>query len=166
MKRRENNRMVSFFFYPKTIAVIGATNNPKKFGNAVTINLLNNSKPQSELFLVSHQSQEISGVKCYKSILEISKDIDVAIILVPARVIDDVIDQCIKKRVKGIIIITAGFGEINENGKIKEFKHRSKCIFYSNCSFRKHWDDKSIRFFWVRNLLCNGKRTYWLFKIR
>ena len=125
--------MVSFFFYPKTIAVIGATNNPKKFGNAVTINLLNNANSQSELFLVSHKSQEIFGVKCYKSILDIPKDIDIAIILVPARVIDDVIDQCIKKRVKGIIIITAGFGEINENGKIKEIEIAKKC---SNAGIR------------------------------
>ena len=66
MKGRKNNIMVSLFFYPKTIAVIGATSNPKKFGNAVTINLLKNSNLQSELFLVSRNSQEISGVKCYK----------------------------------------------------------------------------------------------------
>ena len=89
--------MVSFFFNPKTIAVIGATSNPKKFGNAVTVNLLKNPSLQSELFLVSRNSQEISGVKCYKSILEIPIDIDVVIILVPAKVIDEVIDQSIKK---------------------------------------------------------------------
>jgi len=119
--------MVLFFFYPKTIAVIGATNNPKKFGNAVTINILKNENLQSEVFLVSPKSQEIAGLKCYKSILEIPKDIDIAIILVPARVIDEVIDQCIEKKVKGIIIITAGFGEINEEGKKKEHDITAKC---------------------------------------
>lgn len=119
--------MVIFFFYPKTIAVIGATNNPKKFGNAVTINILKNKNLQSEIFLVSPKSQEIAGLKCYKSILEILKDIDIAIILVPARVIDEVIDQCIEKKVKGIIIITAGFGEINEEGKKKEHEITAKC---------------------------------------
>jgi acyl-CoA synthetase (NDP forming) len=127
VKRRKNNIMVSFFFYPKTIAVIGATNNPKKFGNAVTVNLLKNASLQRELFLVSHKSQEISGIKCYKSILEIPKDIDVAIILVPVDVIDEVVEQCIKKKVKGIIIITAGFGEINEEGKKKEIEIGKKC---------------------------------------
>ena len=119
--------MVSFFFNPKTIAVIGATSNPKKFGNAVTVNLLKNPSLQSELFLVSRNSQEISGVKCYKSILEIPTDIDVAIILVPAKVIDEVIDQCIKKNVKGVIIITAGFGEINKEGKKKEIEIAQRC---------------------------------------
>ena len=120
--------MVSFFFYPKSIAVIGATSNPKKFGNAVTINLLKNPNLQSDIFLVSRKSQEISGLKCYKSILEIPKEIDVAVILVPARVIDEVIDQCIRKKVKGIVIITAGFGEINEEGKKKEIEIAEKCI--------------------------------------
>ena len=119
--------MVSFFFYPKTIAVIGATNNPKKFGNAVTINLLRNKNLQSELFLVSPTSQEILGLKCYKSILETPVDIDVAIILVPVVTIDKVIDQCIMKKVKGIIIITAGFGEINDEGKRKEKEICEKC---------------------------------------
>ena len=119
--------MVSFFFFPRTIAVIGATSNPKKFGNAVTINILRNKYLQSELFLVSHKSQEIMGLKSYKSILEIPEDIDIAIILVPARVIDQIIDQCIEKKVKGIIIITAGFGEINEEGKKKEYKINAKC---------------------------------------
>jgi acyl-CoA synthetase (NDP forming) len=125
--RRKNNKMVSFFFFPKTIAVIGATSNPKKFGNAVTINILQNESLQSEIFLVSHKSQEIMGLKCHKSILEIPKDIDIAIILVPARVIDNVIDHCIEKKVKGIIVVTAGFGEINEEGKKKEYEIYTKC---------------------------------------
>jgi len=119
--------MVAFFFYPKTIAVIGATSNPKKFGNAVTINILKNKNLQSEVFLVSQKSQEIAGLKCFKSILEIPRDIDIAIILIPAKVINEVINQCIEKRVKGIIIVTAGFGEINKEGKKKELEIAAKC---------------------------------------
>ncbi|MFX1454027.1 MAG: CoA-binding protein [Promethearchaeota archaeon] len=119
--------MLTYFFNPRTIALIGATNNPKKFGNAVTINILKSKNAESELFLVSHKNQTISGLQCYNSIIDIPKDIDIAIILVPARVIDEVINQCIKKRVKGIIIITAGFGEINDEGKKKELEIIKKC---------------------------------------
>ncbi|MHA2007331.1 MAG: acetate--CoA ligase family protein [Promethearchaeota archaeon] len=119
--------MVSFFFYPKTIAVIGATNNPKKFGNAVTINILQNKNLQCDLFLVTPTSEEILGLKCYKSILEVPVDINVAIISVPAKVVDEVIDQCINKKVKGIIVITAGFGEIDDEGKRKEREIGKKC---------------------------------------
>ncbi|MHA2185943.1 MAG: CoA-binding protein, partial [Promethearchaeota archaeon] len=119
--------MISFFFYPRSIAVIGATSNPKKFGNAVTINILQNKNITKDIFLVSRNSREISGLKCYNSILDIPREIDIAIILVPAQYIDEVIDQCIEKQVKGIIIITAGFGEINEEGKRKEFEIVKKC---------------------------------------
>ncbi|MFX1477016.1 MAG: acetate--CoA ligase family protein [Promethearchaeota archaeon] len=127
LKKRKKSEMMSFFFFPESIAIIGATSNPKKFGNAVTINILKNQEFRKRLFLVSHTSQEISGLKCYKSILDIPREIDVAIILVPAEVIDEVIDQCIEKKVRGIIIITAGFGEINEEGKKKEIEIADKC---------------------------------------
>ena len=119
--------MVSFFFYPKTIAVIGATDNPQKFGNAVTINILQNKNLNSEIFLVSPTGKEISGLKCYLSVLDIPKDVDIAIILVPSKVIDKVVDQCISKNVKGIIIVTAGFGELNKEGKKKEREISSRC---------------------------------------
>jgi len=127
VRRRIIKFMISFFFEPRSIAVIGATSNPKKFGNAVTTNILQNKNISKDIFLVSRNSREISGLKCYYSILDIPRKIDIAIILVPAQYIDEVIDQCIEKRVKGIIIITAGFGEINEEGKKKEIKIVKKC---------------------------------------
>ncbi len=115
------------FFFPKSIAVIGATANPRKFGNAVTINILKNKNLESELFLVTQKSNEILGLKCYKSILDVPKDVDLAIILVPAKAVDGVIDQCIEKQVKSIIIVTAGFGEINQEGKKAEKRIAEKC---------------------------------------
>jgi acetyl-CoA synthetase (ADP-forming) len=119
--------MVEFFFNPKTIAVIGATANPKKFGNAVTINILQNKELECELFLITKSSQEVKGIKCYPSILEVQKAIDLAIILVPSEIVDSVIDDCIQKKVKGIIIITAGFGEIDAKGRERENLIAKKC---------------------------------------
>ncbi|MFX1495909.1 MAG: acetate--CoA ligase family protein [Promethearchaeota archaeon] len=119
--------MLDFFFYPKSIAVIGATANPKKFGNAVTLNIISNTNLESELFLVSHKSKDILGFKSYTSILEIPKEIDLAIILVPAKIVEDVIEECIEKKVKGIIIVTAGFGEIDDKGKLIEQRIAKKC---------------------------------------
>ena len=125
--RRLNRRVISLFFSPKTIAVIGATANPKKFGNAVTINILRNKDLDSELYLITQNSKEILGIKCYKSILDIHKDIDLVIILVPAKAVGGVIDECIEKCVKCVIIITAGFGEINQEGKKAEEIIAQKC---------------------------------------
>jgi len=119
--------MLSVFFNPKSIAVIGATADPKKFGNAVTTNILKNKNLTSKVYLISRGSKEIEGLDTYSSILDVSDSIDIAIILVPAKVVDSVIDQCIEKRVKGIIIVTSGFGEIDEKGKIEEKRIVSKC---------------------------------------
>ncbi|TFG11674.1 MAG: acetyl-CoA synthetase, partial [Promethearchaeota archaeon] len=119
--------MTNFFFYPKSIAVIGATANPKKFGNAVTINILKDKHPDIDLFLVSPNRTEILGLKCYESILDITQAIDIAIILVPAKIIQKIIDECIEKQVNGIIIITAGFSEIDQEGREEEKRIAEKC---------------------------------------
>ncbi len=118
------------FFYPKNIAVIGASADPKKFGNALTKNILESnfiSKKRCEIFLISHGSKEISGYKTFKSLLEIQAEIDLAIILVPAKVVNGVIGDCIKKKVRNIIIVTGGFGEIDEKGKLVEKEIAKKC---------------------------------------
>ncbi len=119
--------MPHFFFTPKTIAVIGATANPKKFGNAVTINILNNKNLKSKLFLITQNSKEIMGIPCFQSIIDIPEEIELAIILVPAKAVNTVINECITKKVKRIIIVTAGFGEINDEGKQAEKLIAEKC---------------------------------------
>ena len=119
--------MIREFFYPNSIAVIGATANPKKFGNAVTINILQNKELESDIYLVTKGSKEIEGIKCFKSILDIPHKVDIAIILVPSKIVEVIIDECIEKKVKGIIIVTAGFGEIDEEGKQIEKKLSQKC---------------------------------------
>ncbi|MHA1727561.1 MAG: CoA-binding protein [Promethearchaeota archaeon] len=128
--------MPDLFFYPKSIAIIGASSDPKKFGNALTINILNSRYIQSEkcvIYLISHGSKEINGITTYNSILDItdiskgSGGIDLAIILVPARFVKSVVEECVKKKVKRIIIVTGGFGEINESGKSIEREIVEQC---------------------------------------
>ncbi|MHA1202831.1 MAG: acetate--CoA ligase family protein [Candidatus Heimdallarchaeaceae archaeon] len=120
--------MVHQFFYPKSIAIIGATSDPKKFGNAVTANLLKNEKLEVEIYPINPKATEIFGLKCYPSVLEVEKKIDLAIILVPSKAVPIVIDQCIEKKVKRVIIVSAGFGEINEEGKRIEKEMRRKSL--------------------------------------
>jgi acetyl-CoA synthetase (ADP-forming) len=119
--------MIMNFFHPNSIAIIGATANPKKFGNAVTINILKNNELKNNIYLVSKGSKEIEGVKCFESILDIPNQVDIVIILVPSNIVEAIIEECIQKKVKGIIIITAGFGEIDEEGKIIENRIADKC---------------------------------------
>ncbi|MHA1400958.1 MAG: acetate--CoA ligase family protein [Candidatus Heimdallarchaeaceae archaeon] len=119
--------MTRKFFYPDTIAIIGATANEKKFGNAVTVNLLKNDELQAELFPIHPKADEIGGLKCYKSVKDIPKEVDLAIVLVPAKVVPAVVDECLEKGVKRIIIVTAGFAEINEEGRKVQEEIAKKC---------------------------------------
>ncbi len=119
--------MTKLFFTPKTIAVIGATEDPSKFGNAVTTNLLDNPHLEAKIFPISRSSEKIYGLKAYKSILDVPEEISLAIVLVPAKVVPLVVDQCIQKSAKRIIVVTAGFGEISAEGKKIEQEMARKC---------------------------------------
>ncbi|TFF87734.1 MAG: acetyl-CoA synthetase, partial [Promethearchaeota archaeon] len=77
--------------------------------------------------LVTHGSKTICDIPTYKSVLDISEEIDIAIILVPVKYVENVVEECIQKEVKGIIIVSAGFGEIDEKGKELEKKIALKC---------------------------------------
>jgi acetyltransferase len=112
-------------FNPKIIAVIGASSDEKSVGFGILNNLVTGCtyhcefcKPFSgKIFPINPHTEEILNLKCHKTILELKDDIDLAIVVVPAKVVLDVVNQCVKKRVKGVIIISAGFGELNEEGK-------------------------------------------------
>ena len=119
--------MPDIIFNPKSIAVIGATSNPNKFGNAVTKNLLQNPSLSIKLYFVSKGTKEINNSPTFSTILEIQEEIDLAIILVPAKFVNSVVDECILKPVKRIIIVTAGFGEIDQKGKDLENNIAEKC---------------------------------------
>ncbi len=72
------------------------------------------------VFPVNPKSENILGYNCYKSILEIDKHIDLAIIVVPKKFVEESIEQLIIKEVNSIILITAGYKETGEEGKISE----------------------------------------------
>lgn len=101
------------FFEPESIAVIGASNNEKKVGYALMYNLRNfeNTIP------INIHEEEILGKKCYKTVLDYKDEIDLAVIAIPAEFIKKVLIECGKKKIKNVIIISAGFSEI---GNVKE----------------------------------------------
>src|SRR3989344_6838974 len=111
------------FFYPKSVAVIGASNNENKVGNALMHNL---KKFNGKIFPVNLKENEILGVKAYKSVLDIKEDIDLAVIAIPEKYVYKVLEQCGKKKIKNIIIITAGFSEVGNSKGEKKLKEISK----------------------------------------
>ncbi|MGB9709516.1 MAG: acetate--CoA ligase family protein [Infirmifilum sp.] len=97
---------------PESIAVVGASRSPEKIGYQVVRNLLEAGFPREKIFPVNPHADEILGLKCYRSLLEIPYDVDLAVIVVPAPAVPDIIDEAGKKGVKAIAVITSGFKEI------------------------------------------------------
>jgi acyl-CoA synthetase (NDP forming) len=102
-----------FLFNPKSVAVIGATDNPGKLGYHVLKSLLQGGYG-GEVFPVNPTKVEILGVRTYSSINEIPSHVDLAIIVVPASKVLSQIKACSSKDIKGIVLITAGFREIDD----------------------------------------------------
>ncbi len=108
------------FFKPQTIAVIGASAVKGKIGNVVFEVL--RSKFKGKVIPVNPKYRELMGVECYPSVKDIPEDVDMAVIVVPAPAVIDVVKDCVDKGVKAIIIISAGFSEIGPEGAERERK--------------------------------------------
>jgi len=106
-------------FYPRSIAVIGASPNPDKVGYSVLRNLL---PFDGEVYPVNPNEREILGRKVYPSISSISEEVDLAVVAVPAKMVPDIIGEAGGKGVKLAVIISAGFRETGQRGKILERK--------------------------------------------
>jgi acetyl coenzyme A synthetase (ADP forming)-like protein len=103
-------------FQPRTIAVFGASTNPAKVGYRVVENLLVGGY-QGTLYPISPKGGEILGCPVSTSLGEISEDIDIAVMAIPARFVFDAVVECGKKGVKHLVVITSGFSEV---GNIEE----------------------------------------------
>ncbi|UCG69104.1 MAG: acetate--CoA ligase family protein [Thermoplasmata archaeon] len=115
------------FFHPKSIAVVGASNNSENIGNAVMGNLLYGEPGgkrkqgfQGEIYPISLKYDNVLGVKAYKSVLDVPAPIDFAILIIPGNAIPKVLSDCGDKNCKNVIIISAGFAEYGEEGKKRE----------------------------------------------
>ncbi|MEM4264465.1 MAG: CoA-binding protein, partial [Thermoplasmata archaeon] len=103
-------------FKPETIAVIGASRSHLKIGYETLLNTLVGGF-RGKVYPVNPEAPDIMGLKAYPSVLAIKDEIDLALIVVPAAYVAKVMKECAQKKVKGAIIISAGFGEIGPEGK-------------------------------------------------
>ncbi len=109
------NNDLSKFFYPKSIAVIGASSKQGTLGWELLGNLMKFGY-NGKLFPVNPKADAIHSIKSYKSLTEIKDEVDLAIIMLAKHLVLPCIDECNRKKVKAIIVITAGFKEVGEEG--------------------------------------------------
>ncbi|MBA0908203.1 MAG: acetate--CoA ligase family protein [Nitrosarchaeum sp.] len=108
----------SVFLSPKSIAIIGASDKRGSVGATITSNIMNGFK--GAVFPVSPTRPTVFYKTAYKSVLDIPKPVDLAVIVIKNIFVADVLEECGKKKVKGVIIITAGFKEVDEEGAKRE----------------------------------------------
>ena len=106
-------------FNPQSIAIIGASEEPKTVGAGLVSNLLQSKRI---LYYINPFKSSVFGVDTFKNINDIKEKIDLAIIAIPVNFVLQAIEDCIKKKVKGIIVVSSGFGETGEQGKELERK--------------------------------------------
>jgi len=111
--------MFEQFFSPKSVAVIGASREPEKLGSQILSNILSGQYP-GKVYPVNPKATEISGLKCYPDVSSIPDIPDLAIVVVPAKIVCSVIEECGKKGTKAAIVISAGFKESGDEGRKRE----------------------------------------------
>ena len=111
MKVGSVEKQLEYMFRPKSVAIIGASRKPGKIGHEILRNLIEYKYP-GKIYPVNPSAEEILGLKCYKSVIEIPDEVDLAVVSVPAKLVPTILEECGKKGVKAVAVISAGFGEI------------------------------------------------------
>jgi acetyl coenzyme A synthetase (ADP forming)-like protein len=107
------------FFRPRSVAVIGASRDEAKLGYKILDNILK-SGYKGDVYPINPKADEILGKKCYPKVTDISDDVDLAVVVVPAEHVIPVVDDCGRKGVKGVVVISAGFKESGAEGVKRE----------------------------------------------
>jgi len=107
------------FFKPKSIAVVGASKESQKIGHAALKNILI-SDYECDIYPINPHEETILGLRCYKKLSDVKASIDLVLISVPAKIVPSILKDCVKKKVKNVIIISSGFSEVGNDALEKE----------------------------------------------
>lgn len=102
-------------FKPRSVAIIGASDNPAKLGHTILKNIID-SGFQGAIYPINPKAPKILGLRCFKNITDIPDNIDMAVVVVPAAAVPQVIKECGEKRARAVVIISGGFAEAGDQG--------------------------------------------------
>lgn len=105
------------FFHPRSIAVVGASRDPEQIGHRVLYNLVR-SRFAGPVYPVNPRADTVSSMRAYPSVLDLPDEVDLAVVAVPPEEVLGVVDHCAEKRIRGLIVLTAGFAESGPNGRV------------------------------------------------
>ena len=108
--------MLEMFTDPRGVAVVGASPTPGKLGHAVLQNVMQYGY-KGHIYPINPKADEILGLPTYPSVQNIPGPVDLAVVLVPAKAVPGVIEECGQKEIKGAVVISAGFREVGREGR-------------------------------------------------
>jgi acetyl coenzyme A synthetase (ADP forming)-like protein len=112
-------RSLHAFLTPRSVALVGASRRPHTIGGALLANLKRAGFPGA-IYPVNPKAKEIDGLAAYPSVSAIGAAVDLAVIAVPARLVETVVTDCARAGVRGVVVISAGFAEAGGNGKERQ----------------------------------------------
>jgi len=118
------------FFYPRSVAIVGASKTPGKIGNAIVRNMVQCGFT-GNVFPVNPKENEIEGLKCYPSVSDIENNVDLVTVAIPAKHTVKLAEECGEKGVKFLVVISAGFKEVGREGMELEKNLVSTCRRYN-----------------------------------
>jgi acetyltransferase len=101
---------------PKSVAVIGASTSPDKMGHEILKNIID-SGFKGAVYPINPKADVILDLPCHKSVKDIAEAPDLAVIIIPARFVPNTVQECGEAGVKGVVIITGGFAEADDEGE-------------------------------------------------
>ena len=118
-EHRAESASIERFFRPRSVAVIGASRRQDTIGQALVRNLVTGDFT-GRVYVVNPSADAVSGMPAYKTVGDIPGEVDVAIVAVPADAVQDVVLDCAAKGVHGLVVISSGFAETGEEGRVRQ----------------------------------------------
>ncbi len=115
-EQRSESRSIARLLTPSSVAVVGASNDGDKIGNALLRHLLDYGFA-GPVYPVNPSARHVRGVPAYADIESIPDDVDLAVVAVPADEVAGVVEACRRKQVRGLVVVSGGFGETGPEGR-------------------------------------------------
>lgn len=134
----EKRHPLDYVFCPRSIAVVGASKKRGTIGAEVFANLVKRGF-NGPLYPVNRAATSIQSVRCYASVRDIPDPVDMAVISVPSKFVPEVVDDCAARGVKALVVLTAGYGEIDAAGQklqdelLAKVRGHGMCMVGPNC---------------------------------
>ncbi len=118
-EHRSEAASIQRFFSARSVAVVGASRRQDTVGRAIVRNLVLGDY-QGKVYVVNNAAEAVAGMPAYPSVTDIPDPVDVAVVVVPADAVADVVLDCANKGVHGLVVVSSGFAETGEEGRLRQ----------------------------------------------